>query len=41
MPSAEKTIDYRDLISRSMEGFIGRQFVFDAVDEFLSIHDSV
>jgi WD40 repeat protein len=31
----EKVIDYRDLIARLTNGFVGRQWVRDAVDEFL------
>jgi hypothetical protein len=30
-----KVIDYRGLIARLTEGFVGRQWVRDAVDEFL------
>ena len=33
---AGKVIDYRGLIARLTEGFVGRQWVRDAVDEFLS-----
>jgi hypothetical protein len=32
---ADRIIDYRHLIARSLDGFVGRQWVRDAVDEFL------
>jgi hypothetical protein len=35
LPTTAKIIDYRELITRSTQGFVGRQWVRDAVDEFL------
>lgn len=34
-PIANKVIDYRERITKSTQGFVGRQWVRDAVDDFL------
>ena len=34
--AVDKVIDYRDLIERSTRGFLGRQWVLEAIDAFLS-----
>ncbi|GAA4260452.1 hypothetical protein GCM10022255_089160 [Dactylosporangium darangshiense] len=37
--STGRAIEFRTLIDHHVEGFIGRKFVFDRIDEFLGRHD--